>query len=258
MGTALRSISHERNHQSNRTVILSDKYLWPVPELTPVHEAYKLASFQEPVTISLSHELILKVPRDPRVAKLLNSIQSRLSALVLSATVPDEGSHLPEKEIIRPNQWSWPETAAWIGVKRGNKKNKVDSVLMAQHIGEPNRKRTANNDPYGAGEQSGKQAKPNVRSAATNARACTAAEWAKAEPPPTQIPPPTLPPPASLPFPTSLPPRVSFPPYHFYPSPVPLSQPTYPHPQYYSHFQGAPSAPPYYSALPFSTYSHHM
>jgi hypothetical protein len=32
-------------------VILSDKYLWPVPELTPVHKAYKLASFQEPVTI---------------------------------------------------------------------------------------------------------------------------------------------------------------------------------------------------------------
>jgi hypothetical protein len=33
--------------------MLSDKYLWPVPELTPVHEAYKLASFQEPVTTPL-------------------------------------------------------------------------------------------------------------------------------------------------------------------------------------------------------------
>jgi hypothetical protein len=30
--------------------MLSDKYLWPVTKLTPVHEAYKLASFQEPVT----------------------------------------------------------------------------------------------------------------------------------------------------------------------------------------------------------------
>jgi hypothetical protein len=33
--------------------MLSDKYLWPVPELTPVHEAYKLALFQEPVTIAM-------------------------------------------------------------------------------------------------------------------------------------------------------------------------------------------------------------
>jgi hypothetical protein len=63
-----------------------------------------------------------------------------------------------------------------MGVKRGNKKNKVDSTLMAQHIGEPNRKCATNNNPYGAGEQSGKWAKPDVRSAATNARAHTAAE----------------------------------------------------------------------------------
>jgi hypothetical protein len=34
----------------NHTVMLSDKYLWPVPELTLVHEAYKLALFQKPVT----------------------------------------------------------------------------------------------------------------------------------------------------------------------------------------------------------------
>jgi hypothetical protein len=31
--------------------MLSDKYLWLVPELTLVHEVYKLASSQEPVTI---------------------------------------------------------------------------------------------------------------------------------------------------------------------------------------------------------------
>jgi hypothetical protein len=33
--------------------MLSDKYLWPVPELTPVHEVYKLTLFQEPVTVTL-------------------------------------------------------------------------------------------------------------------------------------------------------------------------------------------------------------
>jgi hypothetical protein len=47
---ASRSISHEHNHQSNHTVMLSDKYFRPVPELTLVHEAYELASFREPVT----------------------------------------------------------------------------------------------------------------------------------------------------------------------------------------------------------------
>jgi hypothetical protein len=31
--------------------MLSDKYFWPVPELTPVHKMYKLVSFQEPVTL---------------------------------------------------------------------------------------------------------------------------------------------------------------------------------------------------------------
>jgi hypothetical protein len=33
--------------------MLSDKYLWLVPELTPVYEVYKLASFQELVTNNL-------------------------------------------------------------------------------------------------------------------------------------------------------------------------------------------------------------
>jgi hypothetical protein len=34
----------------NRTVMLSDKYLWLVPELTLVYEVYELASFQELIT----------------------------------------------------------------------------------------------------------------------------------------------------------------------------------------------------------------
>ena len=58
-----------------------------------------------------------------------------------------------------------------MGVKRGNKRHvtgKVDSGLTAQHIGEPNHKRPADNDPYGAGEQSGKRAKPDARSVVAN------------------------------------------------------------------------------------------
>jgi hypothetical protein len=96
----------------------------------------------------------LKAPCDPGIAKSLVSIRSQLSALVHSAMVTD-GSPLPEKEIIGPNQRSWPETAAQMGVKHSNNcgKGKVDSALTAQHIGKPNRKRAADNDPYGAGEQ---------------------------------------------------------------------------------------------------------
>ncbi len=42
-----------------------------------------------------------------------------------------------------------------MGVKHVNKcpNGKVDSMLMAQHISEPNRKCATNNDPYGAEER---------------------------------------------------------------------------------------------------------
>src|SRR5713226_9456734 len=136
---------------------------------------------------------------------------------------------------------------------------KVDSALTAQHIGEPNRKRAADN-PYGAGEQSSKWAKPDVRSAAANTRARAAEERGalKAEPLPKSLPLPTsLPPSASLPPPASLPLPCSYTPtlsthapgmYTYYPHP-PMSQPVY------SHSQGA-MAPPYYPPYTFSTYSY--
>src|ERR1700733_1105347 len=223
--------------------------------------------------ISLSHRLIAQAPRDSRFDKSLAMIESRLNALVLSATAPDIGSHLPEKENIAPNQHTWPETAARMGEKRGKKRRqgKVDSGLTAQHIGEPNRKRSANDDPYGAGEQSGKRAKTDARSAAANTRARAVA--VKAEPPPSipptplplrTLPPPAFPPPASLPLPTPLPfPLYTYNPYHHHHPPPVMSQPVYsyspPNPPSLS--QGAPSAPPYYPtpAVPFPTYSsHHM
>ena len=56
-----------------------------------------------------------------------------LSATAMATATADDGSHLPEKENIALNQHSWPETAARMGVKRGNKakKGKVDSALTA-------------------------------------------------------------------------------------------------------------------------------
>jgi hypothetical protein len=215
--------------------------------------------------MSLLQQLTAKAPRDPGMVKSLDVIRSRLRALVHSATATDDSSRLPEKENIAPNQHTWPETAARMGEKRGKKRGKVDSALTAQHIGEPNRKRPGNSDPYGAGEQSGKRAKPDARSAAANSRARI-----KAEPPPTQLPLPTLPPPTpALPPPTPLPPpaslplpapppHASFPPYtpvmyNSYPPPAPLSQPMYSHSHYQPHVyyqsQGAPSAS-YYRTFP--------
>ena len=81
------------------------------------------------------------------------------------------GPQLPEKEQIAPHQLSWPETATRMGVKRGKKSHgKVNSAHTAELIGEINCKRNREDeDPYGAGEQSGKRAKPDARSVAANA-----------------------------------------------------------------------------------------
>jgi len=149
-----------------------------------------------------------------------------------------------------------------MGVKRNNKcaNGKVDSALTAQHIGKPNRKRTADDDPYGAGEQSSKCAKPDAHSAAANVQARIAEEWAapKAEPLPSlpvsrALPlPASLPPPASLPLPSSYTPTLSMHApgmYSYYPHP-PMSQPIFPQ------SQGVPMAPPYFPPYAFSTYSY--
>ena len=162
-----------------------------------------------------------------------------------------------------------------MGVKH-HEKGKVNSALTAQHIGEPNCKCAADGDPYGAGEQFGKCAKPDAHSAATNARARAAREQPAPKvplplsqplpmplPPSTPLPLPTtqplptlFPPPTLLPLPSSqpalFPPSASFPlfympniPYyhHHYHPPPPLSQLSY------SPSQGASL---YY---PISTYS---
>ncbi|KAH9034936.1 hypothetical protein EDB84DRAFT_1676085 [Lactarius hengduanensis] len=96
------------------------------------------------------------------------------------------------------------ETAERIGVKRGNKaRGKVDSARTAEHIGEINRE---NEDPYGAGGQSGKRAKPDARSAAANVNARERATIQPSRPP---VPSPHTPAPV----------------LHYIPSPLPLSQP---------------------------------
>lgn len=142
--------------------------------------------------ITLSRQLLDQAPNATQeTVKSLRAVRSHLS--VVATTAASNGQELPEKEAIAPNQLSWPETADRMGVKRGQKRQgKVNGALSAQLIGEPNRKRNcATQDPYGAGKQPGKRARPDARSVAANTRARAAAE-----PAPVHVSlPATLPPP---------------------------------------------------------------
>ena len=200
--------------------------------------------------IRFGQEILEMVPADldPESAKSIQMARSQLNAVRLSMN--DNASRLPDKEQIAPNQLSWPPTAARMGVKRGEKKRrgKVDSARTAEHIGVPKRKRTTD-DPYGAGEQSGKRAKPDAVSAAANDRSRAAEERrAKAaeRPPPASLPPRMSPGPASHTQTHPMP--AMYPPMHF--PVVPYSQPTYTF--QYPVSQPAPSL---YPAPMFSPYT---
>ena len=81
--------------------------------------------------ISLTQELLLKAPHDPEITKSLKFVESWLRTLVLlSATAAGDGSHLPEKEKISPNQCSWLETARQMGVKCAAEKVKLIACLQ--------------------------------------------------------------------------------------------------------------------------------
>lgn len=200
----------------------------------------------------LQRELFEMMPAnpDPETAKSIKMARSQLNALRLSMS--DNASRLPEKERIGPNQLSWPPTAARMGVKRGEKRRgKVDSAHTAEHIGVPKRKR-GNDDPYGAGEESGKRAKPDAVSAAANDRA--RAKAAERPPPaslPTRSPPSPAPhgPHAQLPSPAPGPayyarphaPTMHFPIPPTYAFQYPSSQPT---PYYYPMYSPYTFPPP--------------
>ena len=108
------------------------------------------------------------VDLDPEMIKSVKLAGSQLNAVCVSLTGNGNRSHFPKKEQIVPNQLSWPSTAAYIGVKHCQKRQgKVDSALMADHIGVPKHK-CPNNDPYRAGKDFKKHAKPNVVSPTAN------------------------------------------------------------------------------------------
>jgi hypothetical protein len=89
-----------------------------------------------------------------------------------------QGTHaLPEKEVIMPNQNSWPETVKWMGSKCAPKQKcqLKEHRLTAKSISVIKSKKCCmHTDPYVGGEQSGRHAKPDVISIAANQHACTA------------------------------------------------------------------------------------
>jgi len=71
------------------------------------------------------------------------------------------------------NQKSWSETAAHMGIKQPPKQKCLpeEHGLMEQAIGITRRHRCTNNDPYGTGQHSGTQAKPDALSTDVNRHA---------------------------------------------------------------------------------------
>ena len=100
----------------------------------------------------------------------LKSVKCGLKAAIALAN----GSRaFPEKDDFHPNQKTWAETAARMGVQKAPKRKPgpVGGSTTEQCIGAVKGKRRKYSDPYAVGERSGKRAKPDAVSAAANERA---------------------------------------------------------------------------------------
>jgi hypothetical protein len=105
--------------------------------------------------------------RSSAVLETARSVKYTLTTAIASL---QSARPLPEKDVIAPNQKSWPETAECMGVKRAPKRKcpPEERGLTAQSIGVAKAKRHIHTDPYAGGERSGKRAKPDAMSAAAN------------------------------------------------------------------------------------------
>lgn len=108
---------------------------------------------------------------NPAVIEAFRSAKYSLTTAVASM----EGrSALPEKDVIAPNQKSWPETAERMGAKKAPRRRCLpeERGLTERSIGVVKGKRKRlHNDPYAGGERSGKRARPDALSQAANASA---------------------------------------------------------------------------------------
>jgi len=123
--------------------------------------------------ISLSQNLTTKKIDQSHYPAVIEAIRSTKYSLTVADASAEGTSALPDKEFIVPNQNSWSETAARMGVKRPPKQKCLpeERRLTEQAIGVTSRHHRTNNDPYGTGQHSGTQAKPDALSADANRRA---------------------------------------------------------------------------------------
>src|SRR6267142_3931581 len=140
--------------------------------------------------LTLTHEIILlsqnlatKKIDQSHYPVVIEAIRSTKYSLAVADVSAEGTSALLDKEFIAPNQKSWSETAAHMGVKWPPKRKCLpkECGLMEQAIGVTSRCRHTNNDPYGAGQRSGTRAKPDALSADANRRA-------QGIPPPATVP----------------------------------------------------------------------
>ena len=140
---------------------------------------------------------------------VIEAVRSAKYSLTAAAALMEGDDALPEKDIIAPNQRSWPETAERMGAKKIPRRRclPIERGLTERSIGVVKGKRKRlHNDPYAGGERSGKRAKSDANSQAANASARVPA------PPPNvpPLPPPNAPSP-NAPSPATCPPHVPFP-----------------------------------------------
>src|SRR6267142_5625870 len=123
--------------------------------------------------ILLSQNLATKKIDQSHYLAVIEAIRSAKYSLAVADTSVEGTSALPDKEFIVPNQNSWSETAARMGVKKPPKRKCLleEHGLTEQAIGITSRHRCTNNDPYGTGQCSGTRAKPDALSADANRHA---------------------------------------------------------------------------------------
>jgi hypothetical protein len=148
---------------------------------------------------------------NPAVIEAFRSAKYSLTTAIASL---DGRSALPEKDVIAPNQRSWPETVERMGARRLPRPRCLpdERGLTERSLGAVKGKRKRlHNDPYAGGERSGKRAKRDALSQASQAaNACVPAPSPLYAPPaPSPDAPPAPPPlPLHVPYPFTLPPHV--------------------------------------------------
>ena len=137
-----------------------------------LEENLQICTLMEEINL-LSQSLASKKITRSHYLVVIEAIQSAKYSLTLADASAEGMSALPLKEPIMPNQNSWSEMAARMGIKQPPKWKCLpeERGLTEQVIGITSRHRCTDNDPYGTGQRSGMQAKPDVLSANANGRA---------------------------------------------------------------------------------------